>query len=404
LAAQDCRPLAKVVAGFAHFRTTLARNILISRIIKMERYLCIHGHFYQPPRENSWLETVELQDSAAPYHDWNERIAAECYVPNSAARLLDGQNRIIDIVSNYSKISFNFGPTLLAWMQDRMPDLHAAIVEADRLSRDNFSGHGSAIAQVYNHMILPLATARDRYTQILWGIRDFEYRFGRPPEGMWLSETAADTPTLETLASLGIKFTILSPFQASRARAIGKRTWRDVNGGQIDPARGYRAKLPSGKPLTLFFYDAPVSQAVAFEKLLVSGERFAHRLLSAFDDKRDWDQLVHIATDGESYGHHHRHGEMALAYALRHIESNKLARLTNYGEYLEKHPPSHEAQIHERSAWSCAHGVGRWMQDCGCNSGGHQGWNQAWRTPLRQALDWLRDKMAPYMSRRRLNT
>ncbi len=361
----------------------------------MEKFICIHGHFYQPPRENPWLETVELQDSASPYHDWNERVTVECYGPNATARILDAEGRIERITSNYSKISFNFGPTLLAWMKDKMPDIHNAIVAADKLSQHNFSSHGSALAQVYNHIILPLANTRDKCTQVLWGIRDFEFRFGRTPEGMWLSETAADTDTLEILAQLGIKFTILSPFQASRVKEIGKRNFRDVNGGQIDPTRGYLVRLPSGRSINVFFYDGPVSQAVAFERLLASGERFAQRLLSAFNDRRQWDQLVHIATDGESYGHHHRHGEMALAYALHHIESNKLARLTNYGEYLEKHPPTHEAQIHEKSAWSCSHGVARWMSDCGCNSGGHSGWNQAWRTPLRNALDWLRDELTP---------
>lgn len=361
----------------------------------MEKYLCIHGHFYQPPRENPWLETIELQDSAAPYHDWNERITFECYAPNASARILDGQGRISEIVSNYSKISFNFGPTVLAWMQDKMPEIHGAIVAADKLSRERFSGHGSAIAQVYNHLIMPLASPRDQFTQVRWGIRDFESRFGRPPEGMWLAETAADTASLSALAEQGIKFTILSPYQASRVREIGKRHWRDANGARIDPARPYLVKLPRGRTITVFFYDAPVSQAVAFEKLLSSGERFASRLLSAFDDSRNWDQLVHIATDGESYGHHHRHGEMALAYALHHIESHKLARLTNYGEYLAAHPPTYEAQIHEKSAWSCSHGVGRWMQDCGCNSGGREGWNQSWRTPLRDSLDWLRDQLTP---------
>lgn len=361
----------------------------------MEKFICIHGHFYQPPRENPWLESVELQDSAAPYHDWNERITMECYAPNASARILDGDGKISEITNNYSKISFNFGPTLLAWMKERMPEIHDAIIAADRLSQQNFSGHGSALAQIYNHMILPLANSRDKYTQVLWGIRDFQHRFGRAPEGMWLSETAADTPTLETLAELGVRFTILSPFQAARTREIGRRNSRDVNGGQIDPTRPYLVKLPSGKKLTLFFYDAPVSQAVAFENLLTSGERLASRLMTAFSDRRQCDQLVHIATDGESYGHHHRHGEMALAYALNYIRNNNLARLTNYGEYLEKHAPTHEVQIHEKSAWSCVHGVGRWMADCGCNSGGHGGWNQGWRTPLRQALDWLRDELAP---------
>jgi alpha-amylase/alpha-mannosidase (GH57 family) len=366
----------------------------------MEKFVCIHGHFYQPPRENPWLEFVELQDSAAPYHDWNERITAECYGRNAAARIFNPENRIERIVNNYSKISFNFGPTLLSWMRDRMPRVHDAIVAADKESREHFSSHGSALAQVYNHMILPLANPRDKYTQVFWGIRDFEFRFGRAPEGLWLSETAADTETLATLAQLGIKFTILSPFQAGKARDLGKRHWRELNGGRIDPTRPYRVRLPGKRSIVVFFYDAPISQAIAFEHLLESGEKLAQRLTSAFNDSRPWDQLVHIATDGESYGHHHRWGEMALAYALHFLESNKLANLTNYGEFLEKHPPAAEAQIHEKSAWSCAHGVGRWMANCGCNSGGHAGWNQQWREPLRNTLDWLRDELAPLFEKK----
>jgi alpha-amylase/alpha-mannosidase (GH57 family) len=361
----------------------------------MEKYLCIHGHFYQPPRENPWLEAIELQDSAYPYHDWNERITAECYAPNATARILDAEGRIVDIINNYSRISFNVGPTLLAWMEENAPDVLAAIVEADRQSRERFSGHGSALAQPYNHMILPLATRRDKVTQVLWGIRDFEQRFGRPPEGMWLPECAADSESLDVLAELGIQFTVLSPFQASKVRRLDKNSWRDVNGGRVDPSRPYRVNLPSGRSLAVFFYDAPVSKAVAFEHLLSDGETFATRLMDGYDDRRDWDQLMHIATDGESYGHHHHYGEMALAYALHHIEANKLARLTNYGAFLERHPPTHEAQIHEKSAWSCVHGVRRWYSDCGCNSGNRPRWNQRWRQPLREALDWLRDQLAP---------
>ncbi len=361
----------------------------------MERYLCIHGHFYQPPRENPWLEAVELQDSAFPYHDWNERITAECYAPNATARLLDGEGRIVDIVNNYARISFNFGPTLLAWMEQQAPDVLTAIVDADRQSRERFSGHGSALAQAYNHMILPLANPRDKRTQVRWGLGDFEHRFGRPAEGLWLAETAADTPTLEALAEAGIKFTILSPFQASRVRSLRGGRWSNVDGGRVDPSRAYAVKLPSGRLMSVFFYDAPLSKAVAFEHLLGSGDDFARRLMDGYDEGRDWDQLVHIATDGESYGHHHGRGEMALAAALNHIESSGLARLTNYGEYLEHHPPVMEAQIHEPSAWSCPHGVSRWYADCGCSSGGRPGWHQRWRAPLREALDWLRDMLAP---------
>ena len=361
----------------------------------MKHYLCLHAHFYQPPRENPWLEAIELQDSAFPYHDWNERITAECYAPNATARSLDGDGRIVDIVNNYSRISYNFGPTLLAWMQVCEPEVLASIVAADVESRKRFSGHGSALAQAYNHMILPLSNPRDKRTQVIWGMRDFELRFGRPAEGMWLPETAADTPSLEVLAEMGIRFTVLSPYQANRVRSLKGGPWTNVNGGRVDPSRPYRIKLPSKRSIVVFFYDAPVSKAVAFEQLLNSGEDFASRLMDGFDESRNWDQLMHIATDGESYGHHHRYGEMALADALRHIENNQQARLTNYGEFLEGHPPVMEAQIHEKSAWSCSHGVGRWFADCGCNSGGRPDWHQRWRAPLREALDWLRDTLAP---------
>jgi alpha-amylase/alpha-mannosidase (GH57 family) len=360
----------------------------------MKRYICIHGHFYQPPRENPWLESVELQDSAYPYHDWNERVTAECYAPNSVSRILDGDNQIIQLVNNYSKISFNFGPTLLAWLEAKAPDVYDAILEADRESQKNFSGHGSALAQVYNHMILPLANARDRRTQILWGIRDFERRFKRMPEGMWLPETAVDIESLEILAELGIRFTILAPHQADRVRPIGGRVWHDVSGSRIDPTQAYEQRLPSGRKIALFFYDGPIARAVAFEGLLSSGEHLANRLVGAFDDGRNRPQLVHIATDGESYGHHHRFGDMALAYALNTIESNQLAQLTNYGEYLERHLPTHQVEIIEKTSWSCFHGIDRWWSNCGCNSGGRPGWNQEWRTPLRGALDTLRDSLA----------
>jgi alpha-amylase/alpha-mannosidase (GH57 family) len=361
----------------------------------LEKYICIHGHFYQPPRENPWLESVELQDSAHPYHDWNERITAECYATNSASRILDEQNRITQLVNNYSKMSFNVGPTLLAWIQKQAPDVYRGILEADKQSQSLFSGHGSALAQAYNHMILPLANRRDKVTQIVWGIRDFEHRFGRLPEGLWLPETAVDLETLEILADHDIKFTILAPRQAKQVRRIGEDSWVDVSCERIDPTMPYVQTLPSCRTITLFFYDGPVSKAVAFEGLLNRGEVLAERLLGAFSDNRDWPQIVHIATDGESYGHHHRHGDMALAYALHFIESQGLAKLTNYGEYLEKHSPTHEVEIFENSSWSCVHGIERWRSDCGCNSGGHAGWNQTWRAPLRQALDWLRDTLAP---------
>ena len=365
----------------------------------MERFICIHAHCYQPPRENPWLEAVERQDSAWPFHDWDERITAECYAPNCAARILDEEDRIAEITDNYSKISFNFGPTLLSWMEENDPETYRCILESDRASQKRFSGHGSAIAQAYNHMILPLASVRDKLTQIRWGIADFEHRFGRFPEGMWLPETAVDLETLNILASFGIKFTILAQRQAGKTRKLGGRSWRDVSGGRIDPTRAYLARLPSGRRINLFFYDGPISQAVAFEKLLDSGEKFAQRLQSGFSDARPWTQLMHIATDGETYGHHHRYGDMALAYALHSIESQPDVRLTNYAEFLEKFPPTHEVQIIENTAWSCSHGVERWRSDCGCSSG-RAGWNQMWRGPLREALNYLSDRAAALYEQR----
>jgi alpha-amylase/alpha-mannosidase (GH57 family) len=355
------------------------------------RFVCIHGHFYQPPRENPWLEDVEVEDSAAPYHDWNERITAECYAPNAVSRILDGDERIAELVNNYEKMSFNFGPTLLSWLERHRNDVYKQILEADRLSLKAHNGHGNAIAQCYNHVIMPLADEYDKRTQVRWGIADFEVRFGRKPEGMWLAETAVDLPTLEVLAAFGIKFTILAPSQAKAVRPPGGE-WKDVSGGRIDPTRAYRCPLSKGKHIDLFFYDQPVSHDISFEGLLKSGDRFADRLMSGFSDQREHAQLVHIATDGETFGHHSRFGDMALAYAIRKIERDGLARITNYAEYLALHPPIYEVSILENTAWSCAHGIERWRSDCGCNSGNTR-YHQRWRAPLRQALDRLKEKL-----------
>jgi alpha-amylase/alpha-mannosidase (GH57 family) len=358
------------------------------------KYVCIHGHFYQPPRENPFLEAVEVQDSAEPYHDWNERITAECYAPNAQSRLLDESQRIVRLVNNYGQISFNFGPTLLLWMESKAPNVLVDIQTADQYSRGRFGGHGSAIAQAYNHMILPLANTRDKATQVKWGIADFEKRFGRKPEGMWLPETAVDTASLEALASEGVKFTILAPRQAGKVRGENEKQWRDVTGEKIDPRRPYKVALPSGKQIAVFFYDGRISQGVAFEGLLDDGKRFADRLRSGFGDTQDAPQLVHIATDGESYGHHHTHGEMALTYALNDIERSGDVKLTNYAEYLELFPPKEFVEIVENTSWSCIHGIERWRSNCGCNASQRAGWTQAWREPLRNALDALRDELA----------
>lgn len=357
------------------------------------RYLCIHGHFYQPPRENPWLEEVELQESAAPFHDWNQRITAECYAPNTASRILDQEKRILFIVNNYSQISFNFGPTLLSWLQRHQPETYAGILEADRQSQKRFSGHGSALAQVFNHMIMPLASRRDKQTQVLWGIQDFQHRFERFPEGMWLPETAVDNETLEVLAENGILFTVLAQHQAARIRPLQGGEWIDVQAAGIDPTRPYLCRLPSGREISLFFYDGPISQDIAFGGLLNSGEHLAGRLNSGFSQKRDWPQLVHVATDGETYGHHHRMGDMALAFCLFYAEAQDLAKITVYGEYLEKHPPQWEVEILENTSWSCSHGVKRWQEDCGCKTGLQPRWQQRWRRPLRQGMDLLRDRL-----------
>lgn len=354
------------------------------------KYLCIHGHFYQPPRENAWLEEIEQQDSAGQFHDWNERICAECYSPNALARVLNDKQELTELTNNYARISFNFGPTLLSWMEKKEPEVYDAILEADRQSRAHFSGHGSAIAQSYNHIILPLANARDKETQIKWGIADFKRRFGREPEALWLAETACNTETLCALSDNGMKYVILAPGQCARVRKIGEEKWQEV-GAAVDPKRAYKCNLPNGKSIAIFFYDGPVSQGIAFSDTLSSGEKFASRLLGTYQDTQEA-QLMHIATDGETYGHHQKFAEMALAYCLKKVEENPDVSLTVYGEFLEKYPPQYEAQIVENSSWSCFHGVERWRSNCGCNSG-RPGWHQKWRGPLRSALDFVRDEL-----------
>lgn len=377
-----------------------------------ERYVCIHGHFYQPPRENPWLETVEVQDSAAPYHDWNDRITAECYAPNGASRITDLENKIIRIMNNYSWISFNFGPTLLSWLNDFAPRTYRMILDADHTSAQHNDGHGSAIAQVYNHIIMPLANERDACTQIRWGIYDFEFRFGRKPEGMWLAETAANRDVLDLMAQEGILFTILAPSQCARVRILEgpvpteqaeaeeERPWTETPEASVDTRRGYTVKLKEGRSIAVFFYDGPNSRAIAFEGLLNSGVDFGRKLLTGFGDETlvsddETVLLSHVATDGESYGHHHKHGEMALSYAIHWLAEEEHTPLTNYAAFLAKHPPAWEAEIVDDTSWSCAHGIERWRSNCGCNSGGHPEWNQQWRAPLRQALDHLRDATCP---------
>ena len=344
--------------------------------------LIIHGHFYQPPRENPWTGEVEREPSAAPFHDWNERIHDECYAPNAAA-------------NNYANISFNFGPTLLSWLEHAHPETYAHILAADRDSAAQRGGHGNAIAQAYGHAILPLCNEHDRLTQVVWGIADFRFRFGREPEALWLPETAANDATLALLIEQGLRYVILAPDQAKRLRAGDK--WVDVSSGKIPTTKPYRFEHPdgSGRSIAIFFYNGPLARAIAFEKALTSSRELVER----FVEVAQRGDLVNVATDGETYGHHFKFGELGLAHALG-VEAKEAGFwITNYGEYLDRHPPELRVEIDnglqgEGSSWSCAHGVGRWARDCGCHTGGEAGWNQAWRDPLRVALNYLRDDTA----------
>ena len=354
------------------------------------RHLCVHGHFYQPARENPWTDAVELAEAAAPFHDWNERITVECYARNAASRLIDDQNRIIRIVNNYAKISYNAGPTLMRWLARHAPATYEQLLEADRASRRDQYGHGNAIAQVFNHVIMPLASPRDRVTQVRWAIRDFERRFKRRPEGMWLPETAVDLETLEILASHGMAFTFLAPHQARRVRRA-EGPWKDVTAETLDVTLPYRCRLPSGRAITLLFYHGPLSRAVAFEGILHDGRTFAERLAAAAPSDQQARLLV-LATDGETYGHHHQFGDMALAYALDRADREHGLRVLNAAAFLAAHPPALDVEIVENTSWSCAHGIERWRADCGCRTG--QGTHQRWRAPLRQGITWLAEQLA----------
>ncbi|MBD3162208.1 MAG: DUF3536 domain-containing protein, partial [Candidatus Latescibacteria bacterium] len=361
----------------------------------------IHGHFYQPPRENPWSGRIPRQPSAAPFHDWNERIHRECYRANAHSRILDARGRIESIVNNYEEIHFDFGPTLLRWIAREDPELHARILDADAASVLARGGHGNAIAQAYNHMILPLATDRDRRTQILWGLRDFAHRFGRRSESVWLPETACDEATLRLLVELEVRYVILAPAQAKRVRPLAGGAWTDVSGERIDSSRAYRATVRDRDGterggITVFFYDGPLSAGISFGHFLRSAPALADRLAARGTGDAD---LVQVATDGEVYGHHEPFGDMCLAYLTRREAPRRGVRVTNYGEHLDHHPPHDEVELDfgphgAGSSWSCAHGIERWRSDCGCRTGGRSDWNQRWRGPLREALDALRDRLA----------
>lgn len=356
----------------------------------MKKYVCIHGHFYQPPRENPWTGEVDAEESAAPFHDWNERIAHECYAANTKAPILNPKGETIASINNYTKISFDIGPTLLSWMRRKDHTTYQAIIQADKESAARRNGHGNAMAQIYNHLIMPLADRRDKITQVIWGIRDFEFHYKRKPEGMWLSEAAVDRETLEILFDQGILYTVLAPHQARRVRHVGFGSrWHYTHNEGIDCKHPYRILLDRGKQFHIFFYDAPISRAIAFQGLLYNGDQLDTRILSSFG-RRDREQLVSTATDGESFGHHHKLGEMAIAYGIKKMEDQRLAEIVNFGEFLDKCGSYWEVDIHENSSWSCGHGVERWRSDCGCRINYQAGWNQGWRSFLRDAFDFLK--------------
>lgn len=372
--------------------------------------ICIHGHFYQPPRENAWIDEIERQESAYPFHDWNERIYHECYRPNSRSRIFNDRGQIVGIVNNFERMSFNIGPTLMSWLEAKHPKTYQSILDADRLSRQAHHGHGNALAQVYNHMIMPLANRRDKVTQVRWGRADFKRRFGRDAEGMWLAETAVNGETLEVLADEGVRFTVLAPHQAEAIRLIERKensVWLDVPHGSIDPRRPYRffTKKDPSKFVDIFFYDGPISKSVAFDDLLKDSKHLMTRLESAVRSGDAENQLIHIAADGETFGHHKAWGDQALAYLLFHEAEARGYRIVNYGEFLAENPPAYEVRFKagengEGTSWSCSHGVGRWKQHCGCRGDGPAEWRQDWRKPLRESLDWLRDGLAEHYEKK----
>lgn len=367
-------------------------------------YVTIHGHFYQPPRENPYLEAIERQPSAAPFHNWNERIHHECYRPNAFARVLSDQGTVIGIINNFEYLSFNMGATLMSWLERYDVETYQRVLEADRKSCARLNGHGNAIAQVYNHIILPLANDRDKRTQIRWGKADFRSRFGRDPEGMWLAETAVDYPTLAALVAENIRFIVLAPSQAQRCRPLTEAhsEWQEVGGGQIDPTRPYRCYIdppahrdssdePNRRYIDIFFYDGPISRDMGFDDALSNSHHFVNRLGQAVRGDHRPAQLIAVATDGETFGHHKGGTEKCLAYAFAHEFPARNWTVTNFAHYLSLNPPDWEVELKPVTAWSCSHGVDRWQDDCGCGGGGS--WHQRWRKPLRDTLDWLRDQL-----------
>jgi len=360
--------------------------------------ICIHGHFYQPPRENPWTGEIPKQNSAKPYHDWDEKIYHECYKPNSIAPIIDDKGTVLKEVNNYSLINFDFGPSLLGWMKNKHPETYLKIIEADKQSVIAHNGHGNAIALAYNHLIMPLANERDKYTQVRWAVKDFRYHFGRDAESIWLPETACNMATVEVLINEGIRYIILDVSQAEKVRPLNDENWIDVSNSTIDPKISYRcfSETNSQKYIEIFFYDGPISKAVAFDNVLVSSNELLHKIYLAIPPGTDAHGLISVAADGETFGHHKKLAERTLAYFLAGLAPQNNLQIVNYGEYLENNPPENEVKLKagkngEGTSWSCPHGVDRWKDDCGCGSG--DGRHQRWRKPLRESLDWLRDQL-----------
>lgn len=372
------------------------------------KYICIHGHFYQPPRENPETGEFDKEPSAAPFYNWNERIYQECYKPNTEAAIIDNSGKVLRRVNNYEYLSFNFGPTLLDWIKQKHPDRLSKIIEADKISVKKHNGHGNAIAQVYNHIIMPLANRRDKITQIRWGVKHFQFHFGRMPESIWLAETACDNRTLECLIEENIRYIILDPSQALKIRKISNNKfsedWIDVSGGKINPKIPYRyfsqnKSRQNNDFIDIFFYDGPLSKGIAFDNMVYDTKKILERINFAKLDNYDRNQLISIAVDGETFGHHKHHTERTIAFLFDEYAEQNGYKITNFGEYLDIEPPVHEVNINEGpynegTSWSCIHGVGRWKENCGCNAGGGQNWNQEWRRPLRNAINQLNCKIS----------
>ncbi|MGH7593944.1 MAG: DUF3536 domain-containing protein [Gemmatimonadales bacterium] len=335
------------------------------------RDIIIHGHFYQPPRQDPWLELVPHEPSAAPDHDWNERITAECYRPLSRAPVVDEHGRVVRVINAYAWCSYDVGPTLFRWLDAHAAAVRDAIVAGDRESRERL-GAGNAMAMPYHHVILPLLSRRDKITEIRWGIRDFRTRFGREPDGMWLPETAADDETLAVLVDERIRLTVLAPNQVSGAPAFGRAgRWRGTG----------------GRELAIFTYDGPAAHHVAFGDALEDAGRWEANLAGYPLAADGGPNVVSLATDGETFGHHHRLGDLSLAALIDRLDHRHDTTLTNFAAILDAYPPMEDVTIVSPSSWSCPHGVDRWRRECGCRF--EPGTSQAWRVPLRDGLETL---------------